>query len=42
VRLFLRGRVDSGDLYRHSVGSLGKCVSLVNNQLPSNCDKSRQ
>jgi len=30
VGLYLRGRVDNGDLYRHTVGSWEEWVSLGN------------
>jgi len=42
VRIYLRGRVDNGDLYRHTVGSGEEWVSLGKNQLPYNCDKRRK
>jgi len=42
VRPYLGGRTDSGNIYRHTVGTWEYWVSLGNNQLPYNCEGRRK
>ena len=42
VRLHLKRRADSGELYRHTAGWREEWVLLGNSHIPYNCDESRK